>query len=306
MPPFSDRKQLDGTATGLAVALCVIWGLQQIFIKAAAPDMMPVMQIAVRSGIAAMLVFLVLRKQGNGILPPDGAWKAGIAAGMLFGLEYLFVGEGLRHTSAAHSVVFLYTAPAFAALGLHWFLPEERLNAAQWVGMALAFAGIAVTFYGRSPEGVGVTLFGDFLSLLGGLSWGLTTVVIRCTKLAHVPAMQTLLCQLLGAFFILLPMAALSGQASFKLTPMVWASLGYNTFIMSFASLFVWFWLLRNYLASQLGVLLFLTPVFGVIAGVGLLGESIEPRFILGACMVLAGVLLVSAQRALAGMLRGK
>ena len=46
----------------------------------------------------------------------------------LFSLEYLSVGEGLRYTSASHSVVFLYTAPIFAAIGLHWKLPEERLH----------------------------------------------------------------------------------------------------------------------------------------------------------------------------------
>lgn len=39
--------------------------------------------------------------------------------GGLFGLEFLLVGEGMRHTSASHMVVFLYTAPIFAALGLH-------------------------------------------------------------------------------------------------------------------------------------------------------------------------------------------
>jgi len=57
----------------------------------------------------------------------DGSLWPGLTVGVLFALEFLLVAEGLRHTSASHMVVFLYTAPIFAALGLHWRLPAERL-----------------------------------------------------------------------------------------------------------------------------------------------------------------------------------
>ena len=48
-------------------------------------------------------------------------------------------------------VVFLYTAPIFAALGLHWWLPVERLAPLQWAGIALAFTGIGGVFPARQP-----------------------------------------------------------------------------------------------------------------------------------------------------------
>ena len=64
---------------------------------------------------------------------------------------------------------------------------------------------------------------------------------------------------------------------------------------ISLASFLTWFWLLRRYLASQLGVFSFLTPLFGVLLGVWLLGESLEPRFVAGGSLVLAGIGLVSA-----------
>jgi drug/metabolite transporter (DMT)-like permease len=70
----------------------------------------------------------------------------------------------------------------------------------------------------------------------------------------------------------------------------------------------VWFWLLRHYLASQLGVFSFMTPLFGVGFGVWLLNEPLESRFVAGAVLVLIGVVLVSnhawfAKKA--GILRG-
>jgi len=55
-----------------------------------------------------------------------------------------------------------------------------------------------------------------------------------------------------------------------------------------------WFWLLTKYLASRLSILSFLTPLFGVIFGVAVLNEPLEPSFVIGAILVVAGVSLVS------------
>ena len=298
------RKALDARAVGLMVVLCLIWALQQIVLKATAPDIAPIMQIGLRSGASALLVALLMLARGERMTPGTGA--AGALVGVLFALEFLFVGEGLRHTSAAHTVVFLYTAPLFAALGLHLRLPSERLHGPQWLGIVLAFAGLAYSFVGHTGANAasGSTLWGDFLVLLGGLGWGLTTVVVRCSRLSNVPATQTLLYQLLGACVVLVPVAFASGQAAIHFTPVVWASLVFHAVVVSFASYLAWFWLLRHYLASRLGVFSFLTPLLGILLGGWLLGEPLEARFLLGALLVLAGIVLVSGYGALVQWLR--
>lgn len=298
------RQPLDGRAVGLMLALCLLWALQQIGLKATAQDFSPVFQIALRSAVAALCVGLYMRSRGERMDFSEGIWKPGMVIGALFGLEYLLVGEGLRLTSAAHIVVFLYTAPIFAALGLHWKLPSEKLAPQQWLGIALAFAGIAVAFVVRDNSGthpgtadVAQVILGDLLGLLGGLAWGATTVVIRSTRLARLSASQALMYQLLGAFVLLLPAAMVMGQTSFNPTPFVLTEFAFQCFIVSFASFLVWFWLLRHYLASRLGVFSFLTPLFGVLLGAWLLGEHIEAAFVAGATMVLAGIVLVSTHR---------
>nr|WP_295775146.1 DMT family transporter [Rhodoferax sp.] len=290
------RKALDGRAIGLMLVLCVVWGLQQVALKATAGEIAPIFQIGLRSGVAALLVGLVMvaRKERMDLAR---TWRAGLMVGLLFGVEFLLVGEGLRHTSAAHMVVFLYTAPIFAALGLHWRLPAERLGAVQWLGIALAFGGLAFVFFGRgiaSAAAPGDTLWGDFLGLLAGAAWGATTVVVRGSRLATAPATQTLLYQLVAACALLLGAAFATGQAHFIPTPTVWASLLFHSVVVSFASFLLWFWLLRKYLASRLGVFSFMTPLFGMVLGAWLLHEPIEARFLIGAVPVLLGIVLVS------------
>lgn len=297
------RQGLDLRAGGIMLLLCLIWSMQQVALKATAADIAPVLQLAIRSGVGAALVILFMLSRGQDLpfRPAQfrtGAWRPGLVVGLLFAFEFLFVGEGLRHTSASHMVVFLYTAPVFAALGLHMLLPAERLGRLQWVGIGIAFAGIAIAFFGRdggdSAEPAAATLLGDFLGLLGGLFWGATTVVVRATRLTHRPAAETLLYQLVGAFVILGIASVLLGQTGFNPTPLALTALAFQAIFVSFVSYLVWFWLLRRYLAAPLGIFSFFTPLFGVILGAWLLGEPIERSFVLGALMVVSGITLVS------------
>lgn len=293
----AERSQLDGFAIGTMTLLCAIWGIQQVVIKLAAPDMLPVVQIGLRSAISAALVAVVMKAKGITFFAADGTWKPGLWIGLLFGIEFLTIGEGLHYTSASHMVVFLYTAPIFAALGLQVFLPSERLNAVQWAGIALAFAGIGVSFLGggRGHREYPHMLWGDLLGLTAGAAWGFTTVIVRSSSLSEAPATKTLLYQLLGAVLLVNGVAFSTGNAgAIHMTPVVWASLLFQAVVVSFASYLMWFRLLRSYLASRLGVFSFMTPLFGVIFGVLLLNESLDAVFAIGSALVLAGIVGVS------------
>jgi drug/metabolite transporter (DMT)-like permease len=291
------RHPIDGFALGTMLLLCAIWGAQQVAIKLAAPDVAPIMQVALRSVMSAVLVGMLAWWRGEKLSFRDRTWRPGLLAGTLFAAEFLFIAEGLRHTSASHMAVFLYTSPVFTALGLHARLPAERLRRHQWLGVAVAFGGIALAFAARSPleSVVPRMLLGDALGILAGAAWGATTVVIRCSALSEAPPTQTLLYQLAGGFVLLLAYAAGSGQAkSVDMTRLAWASLLFQGVVVSFASYLTWFWLLRRYLASRLSVISFMTPLFGVSFGVLLLHEPLGVQFAIGAALVLLGITVVS------------
>lgn len=297
---MDERKALDQTASSLMIVLCMVWGLQQVILKMAASDISPLMQIALRSGLAALLLLpLVLLDQKSQLMNPKNV-KAGALVAVLFSLEFFLLAQALQLTSASHAVVLLYTAPIFVALGLHWKLPSERLTLLQWTGIGIAFIGIVVTFI--RPQQIDVNTFqqqmlwGDLYALAAAIAWAATTVTVRLSSLAQAAVTQTLFYQLAGSFILLLGLAFFMGQAVVQWTPLVIGSLAFHTLIVSFASFLAWFWLLRNYLASRLGVFSFLTPLFGIIFGVWLLDENIEANFIFGTALVLLGILVVSLQ----------
>ncbi|HEY4320662.1 MAG TPA: DMT family transporter [Gemmatimonadales bacterium] len=295
-PTAAVRKPLDMFASITTFALCIVWGMQQVAIKAAAPAMDPVLQVGLRSFAAAILVAVFIAFARREAPIAGGTLGPGIWAALLFGSEFLVVSLGLSHTTASHMTVFLYTSPMFTAIGLHLLLPDERLRPAQWVGVLTAFAGLVVAFSASFGASAGTsTLLGDALGVLGAIFWALTTIVIRATRLEAAPAATTLLYQLIGAAVILLPLAWLHGNFStITFTPLLWSSLIFQAVGVAFVSYLAWFWLLRWYRATPLSMFALLTPLFGVTFGVVLLHEPVSARFLVGAVLVLAGIVMVS------------
>ena len=107
--------------------LAALWGFQQAAIKLVAADVSLVMQAAIRSAGATVLVLAWASYRGIPLFRRDGTLLAGIAAGLLFGAEFAFIYGGLAHTNVSRMTVFVYLAPPLTALGLHFFVRGERL-----------------------------------------------------------------------------------------------------------------------------------------------------------------------------------
>lgn len=287
------RLPLDPFACGLMLLLCIVWGFQQVSIKLVEQDVAPVLQLAIRSGIAALVLgAITLWREGRGAFG-DGTLLPGLGVGLLFTLEFFFISEGLVRTSASHIAVFLYTAPIFAALGLHLILPEERLSPVQWLGVLVAFGGIALAFLGKPGNAAG-SLFGDALGICAAIAWGATTVLIRGSSLSEAAPVKTLFYQLGVAGVVLLAVAAATGRLGLVPSDRALLSLGFQVVVVALISYLGWFWLLRRYLASRLSMLSFMTPLFGVGFGVLVLDEPLDSSFIFGGLLVLGGLLLVT------------
>ena len=279
-------------AFALMVLLCAIWGFQQIAIKAAAAEIPPILQAALRSLGAAVLVLAWARWRGMALLQQDGSLRPGLLAGLLFAFEFVCIFVGIDHTTVSRMVVFLYTAPCFTVLGLHFFVPGERMGPRQSAGVVLAFVGLVAAFADRAGGG---TLLGDALGLLAALFWAATTVVIRATGLARVSATKVLLYQLAISAAVMFPLSVLVGERAVTgLSSATLWSLAYQAVIVAFASYLAWFWLLTRYLAGRLLVFSFLTPLFGVGFGMLLMGDRPSLPFFLAALLVVGGIVLVN------------
>ncbi len=294
-----ERKPVDATAVSVMLLLCMTWGFQQVAIKLALEGVSPVMQGAVRSVLATLLLVFWARARGIDLFGSDGTLRAGIIAGLLFAAEFFFIYLGLGLSAASRIVVFVNLAPCFTALGLALFVPGERLGPRQWGGILLAFIGVFLAFAEGFINATRVSLLGDFFGVLGGLFWGATTVLIRASRLSGVTATKTLFYQL-AVSALALPIASIAlGEPGFmKINATVAASLVFQGVVVAFVTYLVWFWLLTRYLASRISVFSFLSPLFGVFFGAALLAEPVSAAYAGAVALVVIGIALVNLRRA--------
>ena len=296
-PKTERRTHLDAVAVRVLVACCAFWGLQQILIKSTVAEVPPMWQASLRMAGAVGLLLAWCRLKGIALFGRDGTLAGGLLVGALFASEFVCIYIGLQHTSASRLTVFLYTAPFVVALLLPRFVPGERLRGVQWLGLALAFAGVVVAF-GESLFGHGALTGrwrGDALGLLGGVLWGLTTLAIRTTRLATASAEKTLFYQIAVTAAVMPLLSLLTGETrGLSYSAAAWISIALQTGIGAFASYLAWMWLLRHYPATRIASFTFLTPVFALVFGVALLGEPLTAQLLAALAGVGLGVVLVN------------
>ena len=294
---MTERKHhLDGLAVGLLLACCLFWGFQQILIKATVGEVPPLWQAALRFFGATVLLALWCMVRRVPLFSRDGTLRAGLLAGVLFAAEFSCIYLGLRDTTASRLTVFLYTSPFVVALLLPRLVPTERLRGVQWAGLVIAFAAVAVAFSeGFTGASSARQLRGDALALAAGTVWGLTTLVIRGSRMAGSSAEKTLFYQVaVTAAVAPLLSLALGETWSLSYSAAAWGSLVLQTVVGAFASYLAWMWLLRHYPATQMASFTFLTPVFALVFGVLLLAEPLTLQLVLALCGVAVGIVLVN------------
>jgi len=292
---LTQKNRIDFTAMAILVVICASWGLQQVAIKVANQGVPPILQAGMRSAGSTFLLWIWMSAQRQPILERDGTLWWGIAAGLLFTAEFVLIYWGLEFTIASRATIFINIAPFVVALGAQLFIPDEQLRMIQIVGLCSAFTGIVVAFSESASYATYRILIGDGMLAVAAVFWGATTVLIKAGPLSTIRPGKTLLYQLAVSAIVLPLVALVKGESGIvRMTPVIAASLAYQTVWVAFITFLAWFWLVRNYPASRLVSFNFLTPIFGVIAGGVILNEPISSRLLLTLVLVGTGIYLVN------------
>jgi drug/metabolite transporter (DMT)-like permease len=296
-----DRKDhVDGRAVALLLGCCTVWGLGQVAAKLTLTEIPPLMQAATRSLGAAVLLVAWSSWRGLALWRADGTGRAGLLAGALFAIEFGCIFVGLQYTTASRMSVFIYFAPFVVALGMPLIAHSERLDRWQSLGLVLAFGGVVWAYFEGfvRPTAGPLQWLGDTLGIAGAVLWGLTTLVLRGSRLGSALPEKALLYQLAVSAAALGVASLAAGEAwPVRLSGASLWPLAFQTVVITFASYLVWFWLVRHYPATRISAFTLLTPIFGLLAGVLLLGEPLTMRLVVALAAVCVGIALVNRAR---------
>jgi drug/metabolite transporter (DMT)-like permease len=298
--PASDSatRPLDATASAIVVVLCLSWGLNQVAAKLAIHDIPPLTQAAIRSIVAALLIAGWCKARGIPVFKSDGTLLAGIASGVLFAGEFMLIYQALVFTTATRGTLFLYLAPFFVVLGARIALPVDRFYPAQWLGLALSFAGMILAFGVPTPALDPRQMLGDVMMIGAAIFWAATTLLTKVSALSRVSAEKMMLYQLVISAPIMGVSALAVGERVPRTPSMVaLGSLAYQTIWVVSITFVIWYALVKRYSANRLSAFTFLAPLFGVAAGHLVLNEPLTAAFLGAVALVAAGLVLVNRAR---------
>ncbi|MEB3197812.1 MAG: DMT family transporter [Candidatus Sericytochromatia bacterium] len=278
-------------ATCAALVAVAIWSVSFVATKHVVTEAAPMASALVRFLMASTLLLLVHALLGRSLALPRDCWRL-VVWGGLTGTTFTFAFENLAltYTTAGNSAMLQAVSPTLAAIGA-WLFLRERLGWRQWLGMALAAAGIAALI---GPTAA-VTGPGDMLMgvvMIMGSAYGLISKALA----DRLPALTALTWMLLVGTLGLVPFAlseALLGEG-FQLpqSPTAWAGLAYLGLLSSGGAYLLWQWALAHLPVSRVGMFLYLMPVGTLLVAAAWLGEPLGWSRLGLAALVLFGVYL--------------
>ena len=182
VPAFDRRDAVDAAAVAIMIFLTFSWGLNGVAQKLSNVGFNPVFGSLFRAALGALLVYLWCVARGIPLFKRDGTLPAGLLAGFLFGAEFLCIFVAFDYTSLGRGSLMVNTMPFWVLIGAH-FLLGERMSVMKVAGVALAFSGVVVIFSDRLGSPGPDAWIGDLLTLLGGILWAATTLVIKKSRL---------------------------------------------------------------------------------------------------------------------------
>jgi len=168
---------------GLLVLLSVLWGGSFFFAAIAVKQLPPLTVVALRTGIAGLVLAAVLKARGTGWPVGRGAVGAFLAMGFLNNLvpfSLLFWAQTLIPSSLAS--ILNATTPIFSLIIAHFLLADERMAANKVVGIGFGFLGVVVLLGNDVADGASVVLLGMAACLGAALSYGFASVFGRRFK----------------------------------------------------------------------------------------------------------------------------
>ena len=285
----------------LALVVIVVWGLNFVVIKVGLHDMPPMLLGALRFLLAAFPAILFIKRPQ---LPLRWLLLYGLTISLgQFALLFSAMAVGMPAGLAS----LVLQSQAFFTLLFAALLLGERLRAGNLLGLLVAAGGLLLI--GLQGDR-GMTLAGFVLTIGAASMWALGNIVTR--KLGKVDLIGLVVW---GSLVPPLPFLALSwwleGPQAIETalrgigldSLLVLAYLAFGATILGYG---LWSRLLSRYPASQVAPFSLLVPVVGLSSSALLLDEHLGPLQLLGALLVMLGLLINVWGGRLVGLARSR
>lgn len=279
--------------------LSLLWGGSFFFVGVAVNGLPPFTIVALRVGLAAIALLVVLRLRGLSMPRGPAVWWAFLVMGVLNNvIPQTLIVWGQTHIPSGLASILNATTPLFTVLVAHVATRDERMGLAKVGGVLTGFAGVAVMIGPQAFSGLGGNILAQMAILGAALSYALATVYGRRFRTLGVTPMATAIGMLSGATVVLVPLSLLV-EHPWALPPAgldVWLAVGGLALLSTALAYIFFFRLLATAGASNLSLVTFLIPISAILLGVLVLGETLELRHFAGMAFIGLGLAAIDGR----------
>jgi drug/metabolite transporter (DMT)-like permease len=281
------------------ILVSVIWGVNFAFVKYALADFSPLSFTALRFFLAALFLIavMVVNREPLAMERRDilAIFKLGFIGITLYNILFM---EGLNHTTASNSALFISSSPLFAALILA-LKNRERINAQTIAGLLLSTCGVLLIIQSR-PDGLSFSrrdLAGDLLTIAAAAFWALYTIKAG-PLLKKYSAIKVTAYSMAAGTVLLLPISGyeLLHQSWSSVSVRSWAAFSFSAFVSGGIAFTLWYQGVQTIGVTRTVVYHYIVPFVAVLFAALFLGERIAFLQIIGGISILAGVYLVQSR----------
>lgn len=272
---------------GFLLFINVVWGFAMIAAATSLQHFPPLAFTALRFFLISVILFPLLRWQARRMR--QIFWIA--MTGGTFNFALLFLGVSWAGEVSAVSIAGQLGVPFATVLSIVFL--GETVRWRRWTGIALAFGGVMII--GFDPKVVSY-LDGFLMVVASAFVGSVSSILMRRVKEIPVFEMQALIATISWPVLTAMSLVLESGQVEAMATASLldWGGIAYVALMSSLVAHAGFYWLIQRHEVSKVTPLTLLSPLFTVVFGVILLGETLTWRIVVGGAVTLLGVAIIA------------
>ena len=276
----------------LLLLTTVFWGGNVPAARLAVGEISPMLIVGGRWAIACALLFFFLPKDVRADwreMRQSWRWLFMMGALLTFSNALIFLAA--VHTSGLNLAILQGVTPVLVIIGA-WVAYRTPVGAVRWVGLAVSLAGVVLVATQGNPLALAATAvnIGDFYQFVSSSLYAMYVIALRQKPPGSAWALFALIS--IVSLATSLPLMAWEYAAGAMIFP-TWKGLAALLYISIFTSLLGQLFFMRGVeLVGPGRAATFhnLTPVFGAILSLLILGESLSAYHVAALAMVLGGI----------------
>ena len=289
------KRTMSAPEWAMLLSLSVLWGGSFLFTHVALSALPPFTLVALRVGLAALILNAVVPLSGLRMPHQARAWAAFFGMGLLNNaVPFCLIVWGQTHIASGLAAILNATTPLFTVAAAHVLTSDEKMTDNRLAGVLIGLVGVIVMVGPVVLAGVGTDLLAQVAVLGAAVSYAFAGIFGRRFRRMGVPPLATAAGQVTASTLMLVPIALVVDRPWTLPVPgaSVWGAILGIAALSTALAYVLYFRILASAGATNLLLVTLLIPVSAILFGALVLGEHLDVQHYIG--MVLTGCGLVA------------